>query len=143
MAPKWPKMAPRWLKIGWTKLPQECSKIARETPATARRRPPHRNRPNQQNEHQAIKPKRPAISKPILPNDQASNPQACNYQRGRRQGRRLKICSSSVDAKFLYGGVLLHTLTREQPKHKICKCLNHLIFKEVRLAHRRRNIDLK
>ena len=41
------------------------------------------------------KPNKPAISKPIriLPNHQASNQEACNCQRGRRQGRSLKIFS--------------------------------------------------
>jgi hypothetical protein len=119
-------------------VPKERSKIAEETPAAARRRSPHRNRPNQQNKHQATKPKKPATSKPLLPNDEASNPQACNYQRGRLQGRRPKISSSSVEAKFLYGGVLLHTLTREQPKHKI-----HLISQEVKFAYHRQTLAQK
>ena len=42
------------------------------------------------------------------------------------------MSSSSVEAKFLYGGVLLHTLTLEQPKHKI-----HLISQEVKFAYPR------
>ena len=71
----------------------------------------HRNRANQQNKHQtATKTNKPAISKPIriLPSHQISYQEARSSQKGRRQGRSLKIISSSSNCFIITQWLISH-----------------------------------